>query len=193
MRYKSRMLLRALAILASTASWQSPDPATLDEGSYEFRLEGELSGLEVGAARFTADAELDGEEAFVVKLLTPVLEGGVFLAFPGSAPPRPGEYEPVRVATKGMNGYRDVELDPGQVAVFYYEMERQHMVLLGATGRESRLEVTESDGGRVRGGFDVELEGATGNPSAFLRVRPRTGRIVGAFDAVEGDVEFRKP
>lgn len=187
------MRTNALIAIALSFGSQTGDEVALDPGSYELRLEGELSGHEIGAARFTNEGTLDGEDAFVVQLITPVLEGGVFLVFHGPDLPVVGPYEPVRVPTKGMGGYERVELSRGQVAVLYYEMEREHMVLLGATGRGRSVDVSASADGGVRGRFDVEVTGATGNPSAFLSVRKRTGRITGVFAAARGDVEFRKP
>ena len=165
----------------------------LDGGTYSFELEGELSGSDTGAARFTDDGKLDGERAFVIQLLTPTREGGVFLVFPGTEPPQVGAHQPVRVEIKGgVDGYKKVTLSDGEVAVLYYEMERDHMVLLGATGVGS-VEVEAQEGKTIHGSFDIELRGATGNPSAFMSVRPKRGRIVGVFNAERGKVEFRKP
>ena len=164
----------------------------VSRGSYELALEGELSGREIGAARFEADRKVDGFRCFVVQLMTPALEGGIFLVFEGAEAPAPGRRSVVPAGTKGMGSYKKLELDEGGVAVLYYEMERERMVLLGSTGKGS-VEITSSDDGAVRGTIDVEVEGAVGNPSAFLGVRKKRGRLFGAFDATEGDIEFRKP
>ena len=98
----------------------------------------ELSRHEIGAARFDTDKKLDGQKDFVVQLITPVLEGGVFLVFSG-------------------------------------------------------VEVLESGDENARGLLDIEVKGATGNPNAFLGVRPKRAMRFGAFDATRGKVELRKP
>lgn len=181
-------------ITAAVFLWDSTVLAQqrLERGTYSFELEGELSGSDAGAARFADDAKLDGERAFVVQLLTPTREGGVFLVFPGSEAPSVGAHQPVRVEIKGADGYKKVTLSEGEVAVLYYEMERDHMVLLGATGVGS-VELETGERETIQGRFDIELRGATGNPNAFMSVRPKRGRIAGAFIAEPGDVEFRKP
>lgn len=173
--------------MISTSSSQDPEA-----GSYELTLEGELSGHEVGAARFASDKKLDGQRVFVVQLLTPALEGGIFLVFHSTERPAPGVYAAVPVELKGMGGYKKITVEPGEVALVYYEMERQHMVLLGSTG-EGELEILESDAQTVTGRLDLEIKGATGNPNAFLGVRPKRANMIGGFEATEGDVELRKP
>ena len=190
---RGRWILVAVAMLSTAENGAAPFQRLLESGTYSFELEGGLSGGDSGAARFTNDAKLDGERAFVVQLLTPTREGGVFLVFPGTEPPSVGEHHPARVELKrGADGYRKVTLSEGEVAILYYEMERDHMVLLGATGLGS-VDVEAHDGETIHGSFDVELSGATGNPSGFMSVRPRRGRIVGQFNAERGKVEFRKP
>lgn len=163
-----------------------------ETGSYELSLEGELSGHEIGAARFADDRKLDGEKVFVVQLLTPTLDGGVFLVFHGGERPGAGTYSAALAETKGMSGYKKITVEAGEVAVLYYEMERDHMVLLGSTGNGS-VEILDSVDDNVRGRLDIEVKGATGNPTGFLGVRPKRAKMLGAFDATEGKVELRKP
>ncbi len=184
--------MRVAAFLASlvisTVGWTQVPAA----GSYELRLEGELSGHEIGAARFAGNQKLDGEKVFVVQLLTPALDGGVFLVFHAGERPGAGTYSAVPAETKGMSGYKEITVEAGEVAVLYYEMERDHMVLLGSTGNGS-VEILGGVEDNVRGRLDIEVKGATGNPTGFLGVRPKRTMMLGAFDATEGKVEFRKP
>jgi len=175
---------------AMLVAWTQDGPPA--RGSYDFTLEGELSRHEFGAARFEGDQKLDGKEAFVVQLQTPALEGGVFVAFAGKERPTVGTYAAVEAETKGMDGYQKIELSDSEVAILFYEMERGRMVLLGSTG-EGAVEITQSEDDTIVGTIDVRIEGAVGNPQAFLSVRPKRARLVGAFDAEPGDVEFRKP
>ena len=71
------IVLRAILISSLwVASFNSPQE--LDTGTYRLSFEGELSGNEAGAARFASDKKVDGQQVFVIHLLTPVLEGGVF-------------------------------------------------------------------------------------------------------------------
>ncbi len=187
------MRLRALFVLISSLVFgsisSSQEPET---GSYALTFEGELSGQEFGAARFASDKKMDGEKVFVVHLLTPVLEGGVYVVFSGVERPAAGTYTAIRAETKGMGGYKKLSVEPGEVALLYYEMERDRLVLFGSTGKGS-VEIIESDDDTVTGRIDVEIEGAIGNPNAFLGVRAKRGKIAGAFDATNGEVEFRKP
>ena len=91
-----------------------------------------------------------------------------------------------------MGGYKKITVEAGQVAVLYYEMARAHMVLLGSTGNGG-VEILESGDENIRGLLEIEVKGATGNPNAFLGVRPKRAILLGAFDATRGKVELRKP
>ena len=188
------ILLIGLIGLIGSSRWdqESERQVHSEPGSYEFSFEGELSGHEIGTARFATDQKLDDQKVFVVQLFTPVLEGGVFLVFRGVERPRPGTYTAVRAETKGMGGYKKISVEAGEVAVLYYEMEREHMVLLGSTGTGG-VDILESGDENVRGLLDIEVTGATGNPNAFLGVRPKRATMRGSFDATAGKIEFRKP
>lgn len=181
------VLIVISALAGSITSIQEPE-----SGSYELSFEGELSGKEFGAARFAPDKKLDGEKVFVVHLLTPALEGGFYLVFAGGEPPAAGSYTAARAETKGMGGYKNIVVEPGEVALLYFEMERDHMVLFGSTG-DGSVDIVDTNNDTVTGQLNVEIEGAMGNPNAFLSVRPKRGRIIGAFTATAGKVELRKP
>ena len=182
------------SVLSAQGIQEVEPPELPARGSFEVRKEGGLSGVEVGLARFEPDKkqEVDGQPAFVVALHTGAIEGGIFLAFGGEQRPAPAEYELVPVEIRGSSGFQDVELGAGEVALFYFESSRNHMVLLGSIG-DGLVEILASEGEHIQGRFELEVSGAAGNPRALMNFRPRRGTLLGAFDATPGEVDFRKP
>ena len=186
------MKLTTFAFVLAALLQTEHDGELASAGEFRFRRSGDLSGLELGAARFEKGEELyDGEPAFIIGLLTGAVDGGAYLVRKGTERPGPGIHE-LGVAKVGSGGdYDDVELGSG-FTMLYFDMNPEELVLLGSTGAGT-IEILESGSELVQGRFNIFVEGYTGNPGVLFSLRQRRAELSGSFSATPGDVAFRLP